>query len=221
MAPPRPVCRVRGHCARALVLAALLGGCAGAPAAPSSPPGVQIRPAPQPLGGHQRVGESLVTSLGGVSASVRWLSAEATRAYYAARPGLVAPWPEGAWRQAPPTVFLLRFRNQTREEVQFDPALALLVTQDGRRERPLPYEELYLRLRGGEDEERRLRSLQATLFSRFVVLRPAAQREGLLVFPALHPEAKHLTLELGSFFVGGRIVPGRFEFQVLREPSKN
>jgi hypothetical protein len=39
-----------------------------------------------------------------------------------------------------------------------------------------------------------------------------------LLFPAIKPEAKHLVLEIPSFFVGGRVTPGRFEFQVLRQP---
>jgi hypothetical protein len=42
----------------------------------------------------------------------------------------------------------------------------------------------------------------------------------LLVFPTLGPEAKHLLLELSSFFVGGRHIPGIFEFQVLRQKAE-
>jgi len=64
----------------------------------------------------------------------------------------------------------------------------------------------------------RLVSLQATRWSRFVVIQPGGRREGLLLFPTIEPEAKHLLLELPSFFVGGRATPGRFEFQVLRQP---
>jgi hypothetical protein len=210
---------LRGPGVRAgLFCALLLAGCATVP-----PPRAEvlIRPAPQAMRGHQLVGQTISTSLGGVATAVRWLSPEAARAYYAARPGLTAPWPEEIWRETPPIVFLLRFRNHTREEVQFDPALALLATQEGKRERPIPYEELYMRLIGTEGDQARLRSLQATLFSRFVVLPPGGQRDGLLVFPVLDPKAKHLTLELGSFFVGGRIIPGHFEFQVLREAQKN
>jgi hypothetical protein len=39
-----------------------------------------------------------------------------------------------------------------------------------------------------------------------------------LLFPTINPEAKHLILDLPSFFVGGRATPGRFEFQVFRKP---
>jgi hypothetical protein len=111
-------------------------------------------------------------------------------------------------------------RNQTPEEVQFDPALTALVTQQGRRERSVPYEDLYMHLAGQEGSGPRLLSLQATLFSRFVVIPPGGQREGLLVFPTLDPEAKHLGLELASFFIGGRNTPGLFEFQVLRQKTE-
>jgi hypothetical protein len=172
------------------------------------------------MGRHQVVGESIVTSLGGASVMLRWLSAKDVQAYYHSRPGLTVPWPEEIWRQSPPTVFLLRIRNAAREEVQFDPALAALVPPSGKRERPIPYEEMYMRMAGKEEEAPRLRSLEATLFSRFVVLPPGGQREGLLIFPAPEPAAKHLLLELSSFFVGGKLVPGVFEFQVLR-PEKN
>jgi len=159
-----------------------------------------------------------VASLGGVAVTVRWMDAGAVGGYYAGRPGLVSPWPQDVWTESPPTIFLVRVRNQTHEEVQFDPAMTVLVAQDGNRDRPIPYEELYMRLADTENAGPRLVSLQATLLSRFLVVQPGGQREGLLLFPTIKPEAKHLLLELPSFFVGGRATPGRFEFQVLRQP---
>jgi hypothetical protein len=140
--------------------------------------------------------------------------------FFEGKPGLVNPWPKEMWKVAPPTVFFLRVRNQTPDEVQFDPTLAALVTQDGQRERPVSYEEMYQRLEGTEGSGARLQSLQATLLSRFVVIPSGGQREGLLMFPTLGPESKHLLLEFASFFVGGRSVPGLFEFQVLRDQTK-
>jgi hypothetical protein len=96
--------------------------------------------------------------------------------------------------------------------------MAVLLAQDGGRELPIPYEEMYMRLAETDNAGPRLVSLQATLLSRFVVIRPSDQREGLLLFPTIKPEAKHLLLEFPSFFLGGRVTPGRFEFQVLRQP---
>jgi hypothetical protein len=162
------------------------------------------------------VGEAIVASLGGAAVTVRWLAATEVEQYFASKPGLVFPWPKDRWEAAPPTVFFLRVRNQTPAEFQFDPTLASLVTQDGQRQRPVSYEEMYQHLEGTEGSGARLQSLQATLLSRFVVILPGGQREGLLVFPALGPQAKHLLLEFASFFIGGRNVPGLFEFQVLR-----
>ncbi len=198
----------------AVALVLLLAGCASASRSRSESR-LELRPAPQALGNHQVVGESIVTSLGGASVRVQWLSQKGMEGYYHGRPGLTLPWPEEMWRQAPPTVFLLRIRNTTREEAQFDPTLAALVPPDGRRARPIPYEEMYMRMAGKEEEAPRLRSLEATLLSRFVVLPPGSQREGLLIFPAPEPKAKHLLLELSSFFVGGKPFPGLFECQVV------
>jgi len=181
---------------------------------------VTIHPSPQRQATHQVVGESIVASLGGAGVTVRWLSAPAVEQFYAAKPGLVYPWPREIWKESRPTVFLLRVRNQTRDEVQFDPTLAALVSQDGRRERPVSYEEMYERLAGAEGAGPRLLSLQASLFSRFVVIPSGGQREGLLVFPALDPEVRHLLLDLASFFVGGRNTPGLFEFQVVRQKTE-
>lgn len=211
--------QMRGPATRAFALGVVLAlaGCASTPP-PSPPTTSQLRPSPQALGGHQLVGDVIVASLGGVSASVRALSEQGAEAYYAGRPGLVPPWPREIWRESPPTLFLLRLRNQTRGEVQLDPALALLVTQDGQRHRPIPYEEMHMRLAGAEAEQARLRSLQATILSRFLVLAPGAEREGILIFPALEPKAKHVILELGSLFVGGTSVPAVFEFQVTPTP---
>lgn len=166
----------------------------------------------------QVVGDAISASLGGVAVTLRWVDEGAVGAYYASRPGLVSPWPPELWKESPPTIFLVRLRNQTREEMQFDPAMSVLVSQDGNRDLPIPYEEMYMRLSDTENAAPRLLSLQATLLSRFVVIQPGGQREGFLLFPSIRSEAKHLLLELPSFFVGGRATPGRFAFQVLRQP---
>ncbi len=217
MVPRLPEHRERGRVARAFFFGALLllAGCATAPKGE-----VVVRPSPQSQATHQLVGESIIASLGGAAVTVQWLPASGVEQYFAGRPGLVYPWPREMWKVAPPTVFLLRIRNQTSDEVQFDPTLAALVTQDGRSERPVSYEEMYQQMEGTEGSGARLQSLQATLLSRFVVIPPGGQREGLLVFPTLGPGAKHLRLGFASFFVGGRYVPGLFEFQVLRQQTK-
>jgi len=205
-----------GQLARAFFFAGilLLAGCA------TSPKGeVVIHPGPQRQATNQVVGESIVAPLGGAAVTVRWLAPMEVEQYFEGKPGLVFPWPKEIWKKAPPTVFFLRVRNQTVDEVQFEPTLAALVTQDGRRERPVSYEDMYQRLEGTEGSGARLQSLQATLLSRFVVIPSGGQREGLLVFPTLGPEAKHLLLEFASFFVGGRNVSGFFEFQVLRQKT--
>jgi len=210
--------RRRGLFARAafFCLGLSLAGCATA----EKPLGVTtLRPVPQPQAAtNQVVGDAIVASLGGVAVTVRWMDRPAVGNYYAARPGLVSPWPQELWSESPPTIFLVRIRNQTREEVQFDPGMAVLVAQDGNRDLPVPYEEVYMGLAETKDAEPRLLSLQATLMSRFVVIQRGGEREGFMLFRAIKPEAKHLLLELPSFFVGGRVTPGVFEFQVVRQP---
>lgn len=218
MADGREAVRRRGCLTRAVVFwaALLLIGCASTETALGP---ATLRPAPQSnIGASQIVGEAIVASLNGAAVTVRWMDADAVGKYYAERPGLVSPWPREIWKESPPTIFLVRVGNQTHEEVQFDPAMAVLVAQDGNRDRPIPYEEMYMRLADTENAGPRLVSLQATLLSRFLVIQPGAQREGLLLFPAIKPEAKHLILDLPSFYVGGRATLGRFEFQVLRKP---
>jgi hypothetical protein len=200
--------------ARALVLAACLFPLSCATPKATGPP--ILRPNSYQASAYQVVGEAIVASLGGASVTLRWLDEGGVRSYYAGRPGLIDPWPEELWKESSPTVFLLRIGNQTREEVQFDPALVAMVDQAGERQRTIPYEEMYMRLQETEDAQARLLSLQATLLSRFVVISPGGQREGLLVFPAIDPKAKLVMLDLASFFVGGRVTPGRFEFQVVR-----
>ena len=206
--------QVCGLIARALVLVVCLLPLGCASTKPTGPP--VLRPNPYQAPAYQAVGDAIVASLGGVSVTLRWLDEGGVRAYYAARPGLILPWPEELWKEAPPTVFLLRISNQTREEVLFDPGVVFLVAQGGERQPAIPYEEMYMRLQETEDAQARLLSLQATLLSRFVVISPGGQRDGLLLFAAIGPEAKLLIVDLASFFVGGRVVPGRFEFQVVR-----
>ncbi len=197
-------------------LALVTGGCATV--TPTRE--VAIRPGAQQQPNLQVVGETIVASLAGATVTVRWLDASAVERYYADRPGLVYPWTRDYWKQNSPAVFHVRVRNQTREEIQFDPGLAALVTQTGQRERSISYEDMYMHLSEEEGSGPRMLSLQATLLSRFVVLAPGGQREGILVFPSLDPQAKHLLLEFSSFYVGGRNNPGLFEFQVLRSKTE-
>lgn len=215
--PPGRIVGKRGRVARAFTfgLGLFLAGCA------SEPKGsiLAIQPGPQQQSTHQVVGDAIVASLGGATVTVRWLDAKGVEKYFQGRPGLVYPWPREIWKESPPTVFLLQVRSP-REEVQFDPGLASLVTKGGRRERLIPYEDMYMDMAGEEGSGPRLLSLQAALFSRFVVIPPGGQREGLLVFRPLDVETRYLILELSSFFVGGRVTPGLFEFQVLREKSE-
>ena len=194
-----------------LVVAELLAGCASAPKAVGP---TAIRPLPQQPPTHQVVGDAIIASLGGVGVTLGWLSEGASDDYFASRLGLATPWPKEVWKATPPTVFLLRIRNPTRDEVQFDPGTVSLTNQEGDRQRTIPYEDFYVRLAEAPDADARLRSLQSTLLSRFVVLPPGGQREGLLVFPTPEPKSKLLVLEFGSFFVGGRNIPGTFSFQV-------
>lgn len=208
----------RGHIARAFVFGAVLSlvGCAS----PPKDEVVTLRPGPPRQPTQQVVGEAIIASLGGVGVTVRWLPAPGVDRFYAGKPGLVNPFPKEMWKEAPPTIFLVQVRNQTSEEVQFDPALTFLVDQGGGRGLPLSYDEMYLGMSEAERSGPAMQSLQATLFSRFVVVSPGRQREGLLVFSVVGPDAKLLRLEFASFFIGGKSAPGLFEFQVLREKTE-
>jgi hypothetical protein len=207
-----------GWLTRAVVFGAALALAGCATTEKPLGPATLVPAAQQHAAINQVVGEAIVASLGGVAVTVRWMDSASVGKYYAARTGLVSPWPQEVWTEAPPTIFLVRVRNQTHEEVQFEPGMARLVTQDGDRDLPIPYEEMYMRLSDTDNSGPRLVSLQATLLSRFVVIQPGGSREGVLLFPTVKPEAKYLLLELPSFFVGGRATPGHFAFQVVRQP---
>ena len=218
MTPPVRRKGGRGRLARAFVFVGVLSftSCASSP----KDGVVVLRPSPARQPTHQVVGESIIASLGGAAVTVQWLSPPGVDRFYAGRIGLVNPFPKETWKDAPPTVFLVQFRNQTSEDLQFDPALTFLVDQRGRRGVPLSFEEVYMGKPEAERSGPALRSLQATLFSRYLVLPPGGQREALLVFPGIDPEAKVLLLEFASFFIGGKSAPGHFEFQVLHQPTQ-
>lgn len=208
-----------GHLGRGLLLAGgiLSASCGGTGQGLTV---TAIRPVPNQPPTHQVVGDVVFASLGGAALTVGWMGESAIEQYFADRPGLVYPWPKGLWKTAPPTVFLIRVRNPTRQEVQFDPAAAQLISEKGWRSPAVRFEELYMLLQEveGEDQESRLRSLQNTMLSRFVVLPPGGQREGLLIFQSVDPASKSTTLDLSTFFVGGKNVPGLFQFQILSSP---
>ncbi len=204
--------RACGGWARVLALGAmaLLAGCATPPKSAD----LTLRPSPQQPSASQVVGESIVVGLGGVDVTVQWLPQAGVERFYAERPGLVNPFPDEVWAEAPPTVFALRVRNRSPEPLQFDPAMSLLSSDSGRHLQPILYDEMYERLIDLKDSARRLQSLQATLLDRLLVVSPGGQREGLLVFLPFDPRAKRLTLELNSLYVTGRISPVFMSFQV-------
>ena len=189
---------------------ALLAGCA----TPPKYADLTLRPSPQQASAAQIVGESIVVALGGADVTVQWLSQAGVEGFYAGRPGLINPFPDEVWTEAPPTVFALRVRNSSAEPLQFDPAMSLLSTESGRHLQPILYDDMYERLIDLKDSARRLQSLQATLLDRLLVVAPGRQREGLLVFLPFDPRAKRLTLELNSLYVTGRISPVFLSFQV-------
>jgi hypothetical protein len=51
-----------------------------------------------------------------------------------------------------------------------------------------------------------------------LVVPPKVDREGLLLFPPLDPEAKMVILEVGSFYIGSTEQLLLFEFEVRRSP---
>lgn len=204
--------------ARALALGALvlLAACATPPRSTD----LALRPSSQQPPTHQVVGERIVAALGGADMTVGWLPREGVERFYAGRQGLVNPFTDDVWTEAPPTVFALRVRNTLPEPIQLDPAISLLSTDGGRRLHPMLYDEIYEGLVDLQDSARRLQSLQATLLDRLMVIPPGGQREGIIVFRPFDPRAKQLTLELTSLYVAGKLIPTFFTFQVdLRQPK--
>jgi hypothetical protein len=189
---------------------ALLAGCATPPKFSE----LALRPTPQQPLPSQIVGERIVAGLGGADITVEYLPKAGVEHFYAEKPGLVNPFPDEVWAEAPPTVFALRVRNGSGEPLQFDPGMSLLSSDSGRHLQPLLYDDLYERLIEMKDSARRLQSLQATLLDRLLVIAPGGQREGLLVFLPFDPRAKQLTLELSSLYVTGKLTPAFFTFQV-------
>jgi len=188
----------------------VLAGCASPPKYAD----LTLRPSPQQPTPSQVVGERIIVALGGADVTVQWLSRAGVERFYAEKPGLINPFPDDVWAEAPPTIFALRVRNGSAEPLQFDPSMALLTTNSDQHLQPVLYDEMYERLIELKDSARWLQSLQATLLDRLLVVAPGGQREGLLVFRSFDPRAKQLRLELSSLYVAGRLSPIFYAFQV-------
>ena len=147
------------------------------------------------------------------------LSRNGLEAYYSRRPALVNPFKTLAVPVAiRPLAFLVRIQNLGRERINFDPSQALLVDQENRRAAALPYDELYTMFSEGNEPARALQAVEETILTNYMVIPPKIDREGLLLFPPPHLEAKTLILEIGSFHIGSVEQILLFEFEVRRAP---
>ena len=185
----------------------------------SGPSGeAMLRPGPQRLPTLRAQGDLVIATLTGATVTVEPLTDKAIDAYYARRPALINPFKQHLKETKGLLVFLLRIQNVGQNRVNFDPGQALLVDQQNRRSAALSYDELYSLFSEKGESAKVLRTLDETVLTNLLVVPPKLDREGLLLFPPLDPEAKMVILEVGSFYVGSTEQLLLFEFEVRRAP---
>ena len=196
-----------------LLIVTSLAACASGPTGEAT-----LRPGLQRLPHLRTQGDLVIATLQGVAITVQPLTTKELDAHYVRRPSLINPFktlPKAAGR---PLAFNVRIQNQGRDRVTFDPSQAWLVDQKGHRTTALPYDELHSVFSEGDQAQPALQALQETVLTNFLVVPPKLDRQGLLLFPLLEPEAKSLILEMGSFYIGSAEQLLLFEFEVRRAP---
>ncbi|MDE2180948.1 MAG: hypothetical protein KGJ40_08900 [candidate division NC10 bacterium] len=177
-----------------------------------------LRPGPQRLPTLRAQGELVIATLGGATVTVEPLTDKELDAYYARRPTLVNPFtlrPKGTTR---PLAFILRIQNVGRDRINFDPGQAVLVDQQNRRSAAFSYDELYGLLAEQRNSAKALQAVEETVLTKLLMVPPQLDREGLLLFPPLDPEAKAVILEVGSFYIGSAEQLLLFEFEARHAP---
>ena len=178
-----------------------------------------LRPGPQRLPTLRAQGDLVIATLQGAAMTVQPLSAEGLDAYYLRRPALINPFKTLPKSMNRPLAFIVRIQNLGRERINFDPSQALLEDQERHRMAALSYDELYSVFSEGAQPARALQALEETVLTNYTVVPPKLDREGLLLFPPLQPDAKAIILELSSFYIGSAEQLLLFEFEVLRLPK--
>ena len=196
-----------------ILLLLLLSGCAGAP--PAGPP--LLYPGSQQFPLNQVSGDVILTTFEGVSVTVQFLSIPQVDQYYRERGAGVNPIHLLRYAPPGPVVFRFRFVNQGREHLHIDPTRLSLTDQDGKANFSLAYDDMYTKFSDAEVLPLVLPFLQDTVLTTSLTLPPRSEKEGLVVFPPLRPEAKALLLEFASFYVGSRPQPLLYEFTVARK----
>jgi hypothetical protein len=198
-----------------LLIVASLAACASIPSGGRI---LTLRPGPQRLPMLRAQGDLIIATLGGATVTVEPLTDKELDAYYARRLSLLNPFKILPKKTKRPLAFVLRIQNVSRDRINFDPGQAVLVDQQNRRSAAFSYDELYGLLAEERNSAKALQAVEETVFTKFLVVPPQLDREGLLLFPPPDPEAKALILEVGSFYVGSAEQLLLFEFEVRRAP---
>ena len=181
---------------------------------PAPPEQGNIRPLPPRLPTYTVSGQAIIAAPGPINATVQPVGPEEVQGYFRSRPPRVNPF-QGMQKNITP--FLVRIENRARDQVTFEPGLAVLKDQDNR---PVAaWDAMDLHQTFGE-KPGLLQAAQGGVFAGYVVVPPDQSREGLLIFPALPKDAKALFLHFTSLYAGPTPYPLIFEFTVVPEGSK-
>ncbi|MGH7405199.1 MAG: hypothetical protein ACREJA_04915 [Candidatus Methylomirabilales bacterium] len=195
-----------------MLSAVMVGGCLFV--GPAPPEQVNIRPLPPRLPTYTVSGQAIIAAPGPISVTVQPVGPEEVHGYFRSRPPRVNPF-QGMQKAITP--FLVRIENRTRDQVTFDPGLAVLKDQDNRP--ATAWDAMDLHQTFGE-KPALLQAAQGGVFTGYLVVPPDQSREGLLIFPALPKDAKALLLHFSSLYAGPAPYPLIFEFTVVPEESK-
>lgn len=193
-------------------VAVVLSGCAYFASAP--PENVSLRPAPSRLPTYTVSGQTIFATPGPISVAVQPLVPEEVHRYFRSRPSRVNPFQDMGDKITP---FFVRIENRSKDQVAFDPGVAILKDNEDRPFGALGVTDLYDTF---GDRQALLQAALKGVFASYVVVLPQKSREGLLVFPAFPKDAEALFLQFTSLYAGPTPFPLIFEFTVVPEESK-
>lgn len=118
------------------------------------------------------------------------------------------------------TVFAVRFLNNSKDKITYNPMMSAIYEGNEKPIRPIDVTDFYLLLSEDQNIEARMRMIKKTAYDVQFVLQSGEKKDALLIFPAIDPSTKVVTLMLKDVYFGFKWTNIPFAFDVTEKKEK-
>lgn len=113
------------------------------------------------------------------------------------------------------TVFAVKFINNSKDRITFNPTMSGIFEEDEKPLRPLDITEFYFLLVNDPNGEARMQIIKRTAYDIQFILKSGERKDALLVFPAIDLSKKVVNLILKDVYLGHKWTDIPFTFDVI------